>query len=148
MSGNAVSLTYLAAGGIVTNAEGTLLLVLVRPARDEIRLPKGHVDEGESATAAALREVAEETGYDDLAVIAPLGEQLVVFPWKKYRVKRTERYYLMQLRSRHQSDRPPQDVEQFFPVWVTWEEALASLTFEAEKEWVRRAHAEVLRGAA
>jgi len=28
---------------------------------------------------------------------------------------------------------------QFEPAWLTWDEALAALTFEAEREWVRRA---------
>ncbi|MCK5342630.1 MAG: NUDIX domain-containing protein, partial [Candidatus Heimdallarchaeota archaeon] len=46
---------YLAAGGIVKN--NNKILVLVRPKHNEIRLPKGHIDEGESAQEAALREV-------------------------------------------------------------------------------------------
>ena len=28
---------------------------------------------------------------------------------------------------------------QFKPEWLAWDEALAALTFEAEREWVRRA---------
>jgi ADP-ribose pyrophosphatase YjhB (NUDIX family) len=40
-------------------------MLLIRPSRDEVRLPKGHVEAGETLRAAALREVAEETGYDD-----------------------------------------------------------------------------------
>lgn len=30
---------------------------------------------------------------------------------------------------------------EFEPAWVTWEEALESLTYEAEKEWMCRARA-------
>ncbi len=134
---------YHAAGGVLLDLRCERVLVLVRPERDEVRLPKGHVEREESPEIAALREVAEESGYDDLEIVTPLGEQLVSFLWKGRHVQRTEHYYLMKLRSKRQGERLPEDVAQFFPVWVTWEEAITALTFEAEKEWVRRARAEV-----
>ena len=49
------------------------LLVLERPARGEVRLPKGHVEPGEAPREAALREVREEAGYADLEIVADLG---------------------------------------------------------------------------
>ena len=39
-------------------------------------LPKGHIEEGESAEVAAIREVGEETGIVG-RVVAPLG--VIVF---------------------------------------------------------------------
>ena len=48
-----------AAGGIVRNAKEELLLIYRNGRWD---LPKGHMEAGESATACAVREVAEETG--------------------------------------------------------------------------------------
>lgn len=48
-----------AAGGVVTNLSGELLMIQLRGRWD---LPKGHVERGESSRAAALREVEEETG--------------------------------------------------------------------------------------
>lgn len=54
----------LKAGGIVVQHSGnnTLVLLVYRPHHDDWQFPKGHVDEGESLEAAALREVTEETG--------------------------------------------------------------------------------------
>lgn len=54
----------LKAGGVVVrhSDNGTLVLLVYRPRHDDWQFPKGHVDEGESLTAAALREVTEETG--------------------------------------------------------------------------------------
>lgn len=137
MDSNDAQSTYTAAGGVVSDATGELVMLLIRPSRDEVRLPKGHVEAGETLRAAALREVAEETGYDDLEIIAPLGSQLVAFPMGNRSIKRTETLFLMRVRSKHQIERPQVD-EQFFPVWVSWDEALGHLTFEAEREWVRR----------
>src|SRR5580693_10147101 len=55
----------LAAGGIVLRPEPTPLIAVVRlRKRDEWVLPKGKLDEGETARAAAKREVLEETGHN------------------------------------------------------------------------------------
>jgi len=134
-----VHISYTASGGVLTNAAGTHVLLLIRPERDEVRLPKGHVEPEEALANAALREVAEETGYDDLEIIADLGEQLVAFPLDGKVVRRTEHYFLMRARTLHQTERPYPDDQQFFTIWVPWEEAPTHLTFEAEQVWLRRA---------
>ncbi len=134
-----VHINYTASGGVVTNAEGTHVLLLIRPARDEVRLPKGHVEPEETLTDAALREVAEEAGYDDLEILADLGEQLVAFPLDDKVMRRTEHYFLMRTRTLHQIERPQPDDQQFFTIWVPWDEVLIHLTFEAEQVWIQRA---------
>lgn len=48
-----------ASGGVVQNERGELLMIELRGRWD---LPKGHIEAGEEASAAALREVEEETG--------------------------------------------------------------------------------------
>lgn len=58
-----------AAGGLVENDGGDILIMTRKGWRD---LPKGHIDEGESAEEAAVREVQEETGLLDVEIVAPL----------------------------------------------------------------------------
>lgn len=54
----------LAAGGIVLRQEATPLIAVVRlRKRNEWVLPKGKLDDGETARGAAEREVLEETGH-------------------------------------------------------------------------------------
>jgi 8-oxo-dGTP pyrophosphatase MutT (NUDIX family) len=130
------AIRYSAAGGVVVDDER--VLVLRRPSRDEVRLPKGHLKKRESAQEAALREVREESGYGDLEVVADLGQQVVEFNYQGTHVVRDERYYLMRLRGAGQVERAGGE-DQFIPDWVTWEKALDELSFEAEREWVRRA---------
>ena len=48
-----------AAGGVVVNNQGELLMIRLRNRWD---LPKGHIEAGEESRTAALREVEEETG--------------------------------------------------------------------------------------
>lgn len=127
---------YIAAGGVVVEDER--ILVLRWPSRDEIRLPKGHVEAGETVLEAAIREVSEESGYTRLEIEADLGSQRVAFHDEGRHVVRTERYFLMRLAG--EVGRPSGSGEaKFDPLWLTWDEALEMLTFEAEQNWVRRA---------
>jgi 8-oxo-dGTP pyrophosphatase MutT (NUDIX family) len=130
---------YTAAGGVVF--QGRQVLVLRRPSHDEIRLPKGHIESGESEQQAALREVREESGYGELVLQADLGAQVVDFDHDGRHVVRVERYFLMTLKKPTNEPSLPGE-RQFDPIWLTWDEALAALTFEAEREWVRRARSE------
>jgi 8-oxo-dGTP pyrophosphatase MutT (NUDIX family) len=127
---------YAAAGGVVVH-DGRVL-VLRRPSRGEVRLPKGHVEPGEAVEETALREVSEEGGYVDLVLEADLGAQEVAFSYKGQRYARTERYFLMALAGDAESARPDGEA-QFDPAWLSWDDALRALSYEAEREWVRRA---------
>ena len=133
---------YTAAGGVVIHEDEMLLLD--RPDRNEVRLPKGHVDPGESHEQTALRETMEESGYAELAIVADLGERVVEFDHKSRHYHRLEHYYLMRKLGDGQAPRTPKDAAQFQPLWVPLDEALAMLTFPAEEE-VARAAIEVYR---
>ena len=54
-----------AAGGVVVNDKGELLMIRLRNRWD---LPKGHIEIGEDSRTAALREVKEETGIDAITL--------------------------------------------------------------------------------
>ncbi len=66
----------LAAGAVVfrKGAEGPEVLVVHRPKYDDWSFPKGKLDPGEHPAAAAVREVAEETGLD-VRLGPPLPDQ-------------------------------------------------------------------------
>lgn len=140
---------YRAAGGVVVDEQGRVLLIERWIARDgalvhEVRLPKGHVEAGETDEQAAVREVCEETGYCGLAVLADLGEALTEFILRLEQVRRTEHYYLMQLtdpeRGEPSFDHPEAEEARFRPRWAAnLASAEAQLTFPSEKEFARRA---------
>jgi 8-oxo-dGTP pyrophosphatase MutT (NUDIX family) len=127
---------YTAAGGVVIH-EGRIL-VLDRPSRNEVRLPKGHIDPGELPEETAIRETEEESGYGDLEIVAPLGTQFVEFDLKGHHYRRTEHYFLMRPRSLAVSPRSKHDAQQFFPQWLPAAEAISLLTFSGEQEMAYR----------
>lgn len=140
---------YRAAGGVVLDAEGRVLLIERWVLRGgdlthEIRLPKGHVEPGETDEQAALREVCEETGFCKLVVDADLGEALSEFDWDEAHVRRHEHYYLMRLtdpnRGQPRFDHPGAEEALYRLRWAAdLTEAEALLTYETERRFVRRA---------
>jgi 8-oxo-dGTP pyrophosphatase MutT (NUDIX family) len=138
---------YQAAGGVVIqkgmipgqDQATAYVLLLDRPDRDEVRLPKGHIDPGEDAEATALRETEEEAGFADLAILADLGSSRVTFDYNGNHYIRDEHYFLMTLRSLRQGTRPANDIQQFRPLWVKLDEAPGRLTFAAEQQVVQKA---------
>lgn len=128
---------YSAAGGVVIH-QGKMLL-LDRPNRQEVRLPKGHIEAGETPEATALRETSEESGYADLQIIAALGCQLVEFDYQDKHILREEHYFLMGIASNRQRRRSAADEAQFQPIWVELAEAADRLTYESEQRVARQA---------
>ncbi len=128
---------YQAAGGVVMR-DGQMLL-LDRPGRGEVRLPKGHVEPGEAPRDTALRETREEAGYADLEIVADLGMLVNHFTSQERDVTREEIFYLMHLLSDTPASRNEHDASQFRVMWVPLEEAPARLTFNTEQEFARRA---------
>ena len=129
--------TYRAAGGVVF--DGDQVLVLHDRQADQLRLPKGHVEPGETDEEAAVREVGEETGLGDLAIVDDLGEQTVEFDGPRDHVVRDEHFYLMRVTGQGRVERPERDAARFEVRWLPVPQAMDGMTFDSERGWVRRA---------
>jgi 8-oxo-dGTP pyrophosphatase MutT (NUDIX family) len=134
---------YQAAGGVVVreDQQGVWFLLLEIEGRTELRLPKGHVEPGETIEQAAVREVQEETGYADVVIAASLGSIThSFFNFRKgAQITRTESYFLMRLTGERAYAGPHLDHEKFVRRWVMREQAEKVLTYEVEREFARRA---------
>jgi diadenosine hexaphosphate hydrolase (ATP-forming) len=64
------------AGGIVfrRNAKNDVEILLIQDAKDRWTIPKGHIEEGETAQETALREIGEEAGIMEAEAICWLGK--------------------------------------------------------------------------
>lgn len=64
------------AGGIVwrRNEKGTIEILLIQDAKDRWTIPKGHIEEGETAKETAEREIREETGLQEMVMQGWLGK--------------------------------------------------------------------------
>lgn len=83
---------FVAAGGLITNATGEVLLMFRRGKWD---MPKGKQDEGESLEACALREVQEETGLQNIRLGHLITETWHYYSLKEKRILKHSYWYRM-----------------------------------------------------
>lgn len=113
-----------AAGGVVVDECGRVLLVH-RPKYDDWTLPKGKLDDGESLSECALREVEEETGLD-CELAAPVSA--IRYLDDRGRLKEV-RYWIM--RATGGQFRPNAEVDAV--AWVPLDLAAERLSYEHEE---------------
>ena len=87
-----------AAGGYVVRRDGPTAAVLTIYRRGVWDLPKGKHDAWESDEACALREVREEIGIGDLALLAPLGSTLHGYAEKRRFAVKPTAWFAMRTR--------------------------------------------------
>jgi 8-oxo-dGTP pyrophosphatase MutT (NUDIX family) len=92
-------------------------------------LPKGHIEQGETAEQTAIREVAEETGIEG-KVLAALGSIDYWFVTEGRRVHKTVHHYLMRFSGGELSD---EDVEVTEVAWVPVQELPSRLAYADER---------------
>ena len=130
--------TEFSAGGVVVRDDQVAVIVPVRrDARGKrvLGLPKGHPDGAETAEQAAMREVQEETGLS-VELIEKLGEISYEYEKRGRRVAKRVAFYLFEYRS---GDLADHDHEIEDARWMPLEEAAEALTYDGEREMVRRA---------
>ncbi len=98
-------------------------------------LPKGHLEAGETAEQAAVREVAEETGIQT-RVLGPLGSIDYWFVVDDRRIHKVVHHYLMEATGGQLSVDGDPDAEAVEAVWVPVEELGARLAFANERRLV------------
>lgn len=82
----------VAAGGLITNDEGEVLMMF---RRDKWDLPKGKQDDGESLETCALREVQEETGLHNVQIEHKITETLHYYTYKEKKILKHSYWYKM-----------------------------------------------------
>lgn len=128
----------VSAGGVVYRLEeGRPLFLLIRDSYRNWGFPKGHLEKGERPEAAALREVAEETGLDDLAVRGALATIDWHFRFRGKLIHKICHFFLMETATARTS---PQREEGITACkWVPINEALALISYANAREVLQRA---------
>lgn len=116
------------AGGVVyrLEEEGPCFL-LIRDSYANWGFPKGHVEPGERAEEAALREVREETGLRELALRGTIDTIEWYFRFRGRLIHKACHFFLMETT---QSETAPQRAEGITACqWLGFEAAAASISY-------------------
>jgi ADP-ribose pyrophosphatase YjhB (NUDIX family) len=132
------------AGGVVFRRQGRdPHVLLIRDPYRKWGLPKGHLEEGEGAEEAALREVREETGLSELAIGPDLGEIDWTFRRMGRRVHKFCRFFLMHSPAGDPTPELSEGITEC--VWLPVEDAARKVSYDNARGVILRA-ARHLRG--
>jgi 8-oxo-dGTP pyrophosphatase MutT (NUDIX family) len=122
---------FSAGGVVVRRFRGRAFIAAVRVKDGAVlALPKGHIDEGESAAEAAAREVREEAGVE-ATLVDKLGDVRYWYQRGGERVLKVVSFFLFRYRSGSVRDH---DHEVDSAEWVPLEDAPRLLSYKGERE--------------
>lgn len=129
----------VSAGGVVVRQAGDQALFLV--IRDSYRnwgFPKGHLQPGEAAHDAAMREVTEETGLKPLRIVGEVETIDWYFRFRGYLVHKVCHFFLLETES---EETTPQREEGITACrWEPFDRAVELVAYENAREVLRKAH--------
>lgn len=118
-------------GGIVFRhgqKEGQIEILLIQDAKDRWTIPKGHIEEGETALVTARREIGEEAGLHDVDMLGWLGK--IHFRYRRLErlVLMTTQIYLVRVRTNGEEIKKEEWMNGI--KWFTFNEALDLIEYE------------------
>lgn len=124
------------AGGVIYRWDGgTAHILLIRDRYQHWGFPKGHVEGGETAAEAAIREVAEETGLSALR----LERELRTIDWYfRFRGRLIHKYCHFYLIESPEGETCPQVEEGITEcIWLPLPDAITSISYDNAREVLR-----------
>ena len=131
------------AGGVVFRRSpgGEVLYLIIRDSYENWGFPKGHLERDEPPPDAARREVAEETGLQDLM---PRGALEVIDWYFRFRGRTIHKYCHFFLFESASGEPVPQTDEGITACdWKPLDEALTTISYANAREVLQRAAARV-----
>lgn len=128
----------ISAGGVVYRLDaGEPLFLLIRDSYQNWGFPKGHLEAGERAEDAALREVREETGIGDVAMRGNIETIDWYFRFRGQLIHKVCHFFLMETA---QAQTMPQSTEGITACqWLEYNAASTAISYANARIVLRRA---------
>ena len=126
------------AGGIVFRKDkNKIRYLLIKDSNNKWTIPKGHIEEGEKARVAALREIKEETGLSKLEIARELEATGYFFCREKDLILKT--VYLFLIESEEKENLKPDKNEVKGAMWFTDKDAIKNVGYNNIKDMLSKA---------
>src|SRR5829696_6994226 len=127
------------AGGVVVRVvEGQPVFLLIRDSYGHWGFPKGHLERGERADTAALREVMEETGLRSVELVDSIASIEWHFRFQGALIHKNCEFFLM--RTAADTTEPQQSEGITACKWTTLDEARKLIAYENARAVLQQAH--------
>jgi len=112
-------------------------IVLLKRSKGYWELPKGHIEQGETAIGAAIRETIEETGIKDFEIIPGWKVKINYSYWfKRKKIEKEVEFYMARVKTFQE---PKPSSEHIDARWIDIDQALRTVSFTDLKEVLQRA---------
>lgn len=126
------------AGGVVYRLEGdSALFLLIRDSYRNWGFPKGHLERGEKAEVAAMREVGEETGIEGLTLRGAIETIDWYFRFRGRLIHKICHFYLMETSSAATAPQAAEGITECR--WASYDDAAKLISYGNAREVLRRA---------
>jgi 8-oxo-dGTP pyrophosphatase MutT (NUDIX family) len=126
-----------AGGVIVRRTDAGMMVLLIKDAYHNWGFPKGHLEEGEDAAAAALREITEETGLTELVNHGHIRDIDWFFRFRGKLIHKTCSFFLVE--SATGEPQPQHDEGITACRWLGVEDAWHALSYANARDVLRTA---------
>jgi len=118
------------AGGVVyrRNTKGQVEILLIQDSKGRWTIPKGHIEEGETARQTAEREIREETGLQEMKVGSWLGKINFRYRRANSLVLMTTEIFLVKALGKSDEIKPEKWMTSI--LWMPSQEALEKIEYE------------------
>ncbi len=126
------------AGGIVFRRRGKgFKVLLIKDAYGRWTWPKGNIDTGEKSQDAAVREIKEEVGLENIRILAKIGRNNYFYRLKGDLIFKTVFFFLMEANSNEKLKVQKAEINDAH--WFNPEDALKTLDYKGAKEMLEKA---------
>lgn len=144
---------YEKSAGIILffeDAEKNIEFLILKHRKGHWSFPKGHIEDGEDLKSAALREVKEETGIDNIEILGTttngkyeefiLSENYII---ENTQVDKTNYYFIGEVKLTNNDKFPTVRIDEHEITdyrWCKYNDALNLITYNLAKELLKKAY--------